>query len=37
MGIEKKIADNKNDRQQQLKEIENQQQNLTQWISERKS
>jgi hypothetical protein len=37
MGIEKKIADNKNDQQQQLKEIENQQQKLTQWVSGRKS
>jgi hypothetical protein len=36
-GIEKKIADNKNDQLQQLKEIENQKQKLTQWISQRKS
>jgi hypothetical protein len=36
-AIEKKIADNKNDQQQQLKEIENQKQKLTQWVSQRKS
>ena len=35
--IEKKIADNKNDQQQQLKEIENQKQKLTQSVSQRKS
>jgi hypothetical protein len=35
-GIEKKIADNKNDQQQQLKEIENQKQKLTQWVNRRK-
>jgi len=35
--IEKKIADNKNDQQQQLKEIENQNQKLTQSVSQRKS
>jgi hypothetical protein len=35
--IEKKIADNKNDQQKQLKEIENQKQKLTQLITERKS
>jgi hypothetical protein len=36
-AIEKKIADNKNDQQQQLKEMENQKQKLTQWVSQRKS
>jgi hypothetical protein len=36
-AIEKKIADNKNDQQQQLKEVENQKQKLTQWVSQRKS
>jgi hypothetical protein len=36
-AIEKKIADNKNDQQQQLKDIENQKQKLTQWVSQRKS
>jgi seryl-tRNA synthetase len=36
-GLEKKIADNKNDQQLQLKEIENQKQRLTQWVSQRKS
>lgn len=36
-AIEKKIADNKNDQQQQLKEIENQKQKLTQSVSQRKS
>ncbi len=36
-SIEKKIADNKNDQQQQLKEIENQKQKLTQWVGQRKS
>jgi len=35
--IEKKIADNKNDQQQQLKEIENQKQKLSQWVGQRKS
>ena len=35
-AIEKKIADNKNDQQQQLKEIGNQKQKLTQWIGQRK-
>lgn len=36
-AIDKKIADNKNDQKQQLREIENQKQKLTQWISQRKS
>jgi hypothetical protein len=36
-AIEKKIADNKNDQQQQLKEIENQKQKLAQWVSQRKA
>jgi hypothetical protein len=36
-AIEKKIADNKNDQQQQLKEIENQKQRLSQWVGQRKS
>jgi hypothetical protein len=36
-AIDKKIADNKNDQQQQLKEIENQKQKLTQSVSQRKS
>jgi len=36
-SIEKKIADNKNDQQQQLKEIENQKEKLTQSVSQRKS
>jgi hypothetical protein len=36
-AIEKKIADNRNDQEKQLKEIENQKQKLTQWISQRKS
>jgi hypothetical protein len=36
-AIEKKISDNKNDQQQQLKEIENQKQKLMQWVSQRKS
>lgn len=36
-SIDKKIADNKNDQQQQLKEIENEKQKLTQVISQRKS
>jgi outer membrane murein-binding lipoprotein Lpp len=36
-GLEKKIADNKNDQQLQLKEIENQKQRLTQWVGQRKS
>ena len=36
-AIEKKIADNKNDQQQQLKEIENQKQKLAEWVSLRKS
>ncbi len=35
-AIETKIADNKNDQQQQLKEIENQKQKLVQWVSQRK-
>lgn len=35
-AIEKKIADNKNDQQQQLKEIENQKQKLAEWVSQRK-
>lgn len=35
-AIEKKIADNKNDQQQQLKEIENQRQKLSQWVGLRK-
>jgi len=37
ISIEKKIADNKNDQQQQLKELENQKQRLTQWVGQRKS
>lgn len=37
MSIEKKIADNKNDQQQQLKEIETQKQKLTERIGQRKS
>jgi hypothetical protein len=37
MAIEKKIADNKNDQQLQLKEIENQKQKLTQGVGQRKS
>jgi hypothetical protein len=36
-AIEKKIADNKNDQQQQLKEVDNQKQKLAQWVSQRKS
>jgi hypothetical protein len=36
-SIEKKIADNKSDQQRQLKEIENQKQKLTEWVSQRKS
>jgi hypothetical protein len=36
-GIEKKIAGNKNEQQQQLKEVENQKQKLTQQVSQRKS
>ena len=36
-AIDKKIADNKNDQQQQLKDIENQKQKLSQWVSQRKS
>jgi len=36
-AIEKKIADNKSDQQQQLKEIENQKQKLSQWVGQRKS
>jgi hypothetical protein len=36
-AIEKKIANNKTDQQQQLKEIENQKQKLAQWVSQRKS
>jgi hypothetical protein len=35
-AIEKKIADNKNDQRQQLKEIENQKQKLAEWVSQRK-
>ena len=35
-AIEKKIADNKNDQQKQLKEIENQKQKLTQSVGQRK-
>jgi hypothetical protein len=34
--IDKRIADNKNDQQQQIKEIENQRKKLTEWISQRK-
>lgn len=37
IAIDKKIADNKSDQQQQLKEIENQKQKLTQWVGQRKS
>jgi hypothetical protein len=36
-AIDKKITDNKNDQQQQLKEIENQKQKLSQWVAQRKS
>jgi hypothetical protein len=36
-ALDKKIADNKNDHELQLKEIENQKQKLTQWVSQRKS
>jgi hypothetical protein len=36
-AIDKKIADNKSDQKQQLKEIENQKQKLSQWVGERKS
>lgn len=36
VAIDKKIADNNNDQQQQLKEIENQKQKLSQWVSQRK-
>lgn len=35
--IDKKIADNKEDLQRQLIEIENQKQKLTQWVTQRKS
>jgi hypothetical protein len=35
-AIDKKIADNKNDQQQQLQEIENQKQKLSQSVSQRK-
>lgn len=34
--IDKRIADNKNDQQQQLKEIESQKQKLAEWVSQRK-
>lgn len=37
MDLDKKIADNKNDQQQQLKEIDSQKQKLTQWVGQRKS
>lgn len=36
-AIDKKIADNKNDQQQQLKEIETQKQKLTDWVNRRKT
>jgi hypothetical protein len=36
-ALDKKIADNKNDQQQQLKEIESQKQKLSQWVGRRKS
>lgn len=36
IAIDKKIADNKNDQQQQLKEIESQKQKLSQCVSQRK-
>jgi len=36
-AIDKKIADNKSDQQQQLKEIENQKQKLAQWVGQRKA
>jgi len=36
-AIDRKIEDNKNDQQQQLKEIENQKQKLAQWVGQRKS
>ncbi|HYF31715.1 MAG TPA: hypothetical protein VD993_11410 [Chitinophagaceae bacterium] len=35
--LDKKIADNKNNLQHQLVEIENQKQKLTQWVTQRKS
>jgi len=37
IALEKKIADNKNDQQLQLKEVGNQKEKLTQWIGQRKS
>jgi hypothetical protein len=36
-ALEKKIADNKLDQQQQLKEVDNQKQRLTQWVGQRKA
>lgn len=36
-AIDKKITENKNDQQQQLKQIEIQKQKLSQWIAQRKS
>ena len=36
-AIDKKVADNKNEQQLQLKEVDNQKQKLTQWINQRKS
>lgn len=36
-AIDKKIADNKNEQETQLKEIENQKQKLSQWVGQRKS
>ena len=36
-ALDKKIADNKNDQQQQLKEIESKKQKLSQWVGRRKS
>ncbi|MFL5788763.1 MAG: hypothetical protein ACJ748_11965, partial [Flavisolibacter sp.] len=35
--LDKKIADNKNDQMQQMKEVENQKQRLAQWVGQRKS
>lgn len=36
-ALDRKIADNKADQQQQLKEIENQKQKLSEWVGQRKS
>ncbi|HEY0434849.1 MAG TPA: hypothetical protein VGC95_13330 [Chitinophagaceae bacterium] len=36
-ALDKKIEDNKNDQQQQLKEIEKEKEKLAQWVSRRKS